>query len=457
MLVETSSPLIMVSVQNFPNMDGEDDVRRASVAADRDDGEQQARRTDDEKVKAAKADEGDDSDRAPLESWLRLTRAASVLLDRKLRMEMYWEKDAREDGRMMLQCRPTTIRTGVVASALSLQNHRKWQQERLQRQGRGIATTCSEPATATTVAGSSLVGLGGTQVLAVITLHVGYVVVSAASDQRSWTPSSSLSPSSSSRPSVGGDVVVTCSSRSYYSHSATTADPARLASYLQRVVEETVDLEQLCIRPRDDGWSASTTGGSTAAGAAAAAGQKPTTAARHQQAFRLCLGVEVLVDHGNVRDAALLACTAALADTWLPEAATLSASAVADGSAATGDSRLCLILPNGEDTRGNGRPLACSRLPVPLTIGIWEGSDECGARNRRHQLVVDPTRDEQAALSGMITMVVDADARGSVIADKDESCVLSVEMTVRADLETIALATKLAKGRALELLPILRP
>jgi exosome complex RNA-binding protein Rrp42 (RNase PH superfamily) len=172
--------------------------------------------------------------------------------------------------------------------------------------------------------------------------------------------------------------------------------------------------------------------------------------------------VEVLVDQGNVRDAALLACTAALADTWLPEATSLSA---ADGSAAAGDGRVCLILPNGDGTGAGGRPLACPRLLVPLTVGLWERTSPSGGggasvrRHQRCQLIVDPTRDEQAALSGVMTVVIDAalHSGGSIADEKDESCILSVEMTGRVGLDTIAFATKLAKGRALELLPILRP
>jgi exosome complex RNA-binding protein Rrp42 (RNase PH superfamily) len=116
-----------------------------------------------------------------------------------------------------------------------------------------------------------------------------------------------------------------------------------------------------------------------------------------------------------------------------------------------GDIRVKLVLPSGGGSSSSSdgghqmKKLSCPRLSVPLTVGLWESPDgSC-------QLIVDPNKEEQAALSGMITVVVDAAAQGG------ESCVVSTEMTGRADLAALALAVKLAQGRAKELLPVLRP
>lgn len=230
-------------------------------------------------------------------------------------------------------------------------------------------------------------------------------------------------------------MVITCSYRdllsSASSSSSSSVDPA-MTSYLQRVVEENADLEQLYIAPSLP--DASTT---DAAGAEAGRNHQP-------QAFRLCVGVEVLVDGGNVRDAALLACTSALADTRLPPTAAVDPTV-------DGDSRVKLVLPRGgsSDDRHELKRLSCPRLPVPLTVGLWEGGgDREGAGSC--QLIVDPNKEEQAALSGIVTVVVNAAAQG-------EACVVSTEMTGRADLTALALAVKLAQGRAKELLPVLRP
>jgi len=288
------------------------------------------------------------------------------------------------------------------------------------------------------VAGSSLVRMGNTQVLAVVTLQVGYIVVSSTTTPTNPSNSRTERGAGGRGFAGGGDVVITCSYRDLLSSassssSSSSVDPA-MTSYLQRVVEENADLERLYIAPS---LPDAATNDAAGAGAEAKRNHQP-------QAFRLCVGVEVLVDGGNVRDAALLACTSALADTRLPPTAAVDPTV-------DGDSRVKLVLPRGgsSDERHEVKRLSCPRLPVPLTVGLWDGGgDREGAGSS--QLIVDPNKEEQAALSGIITVVVDAAAQG-------EACVVSTEMTGRADLTALALAVKLARGRAKELLPVLRP
>jgi exosome complex RNA-binding protein Rrp42 (RNase PH superfamily) len=300
------------------------------------------------------------------------------------------------------------------------------------------------------VAGSSLVRIGDTQVLAVVTLQVGFIVVSSTSTTAaasSGGTSRTDRGAGGGRSPMGGDVAITCSYRDLLSASSSSSVDPAMTSYLQRVVEENADLEQLYIDPQHDVASASTTTTNTNAHAGARTGAEARHSRQQPQAFRLCVGVEVLVDGGNVRDAALLACTSALADTRLPPTARTDPSGGGDG-----DNRVKLVLPSGggggsssSDGGHQMKMLSCPRLPVPLTVGLWESPDgSC-------QLIVDPNKEEQAALSGIITVVVDAVAQGG------EACVVSTEMTGRADLPALALAVKLAQGRAKELLPVLRP
>lgn len=342
-----------------------------------------------------------------------------LLVQRQRSVETYWSKETRSDGRLLLQCRPTSVETGIVQPSYAsscASSTRKSDDD----------MSATPNAAVPMVAGSSLVRIGDTQVLAVVTLQVGFVVVSSTSTTGSGANSRLERGAGGGGRScpMGGDVVITCSYRDLLSASSSAAassvDPA-MTSYLQRVVEENADLEQLYIDPQHDASTDTN----------ARAGE----ARRHPQpqAFRLCVGVEVLVDGGNVRDAALLACTSALADTCLPP--TTAADPSGDG-----DNRVKLVL----DGRHEVKRLKCPRLPVPLTVGIWEGG------GGSYHLIVDPNKEEQAALSGTITVVVDAAAQGG------DASVVSAEMTGRADLTALALAVKLAQGRAKELLPVLR-
>jgi exosome complex RNA-binding protein Rrp42 (RNase PH superfamily) len=354
-------------------------------------------------------------------------------------VESYWAKETRSDGRLLLQCRPTSVEPGIVQpSYASCAKTHTFDDDS------SSSAVTPNAAGLPVVAGSSLVRIGDTQVLAVVTLQVGFVVVSSTSTTSAATSgatSRSGRGAGGGRSPMGGDVVITCSYRDLLSASSSSSVDPSMTSYLQRVIEENADLEQLYIDPQHDA-STHTTTTTTNTHAGVRTGAEAGHNRQQPQAFRLCVGVEVLVDGGNVRDAALLACTSALADTRLPPTAAMDPSGGGDG-----DIRVKLVLPSSNRNTIDGghqmKRLSCPRLPVPLTVGLWESIDgSC-------QLIVDPNKEEQAALSGMITVVVDAAAQGG------EACVVSTEMTGRADLAALALAVKLAQGRAKELLPVL--
>lgn len=183
-----------------------------------------------------------------------------------------------------------------------------------------------------------------------------------------------------------------------------------LQLYLQRLLEETLDLDQLQIVPS-------------------------------KAAFRLTLTVQIINNDGNLRDACLTACTAALADTQLPIDTVWQ-----DGT----------VFLKDNDVTGSATAAAlCSFkmpiLPVPLSMGIWH--NDASTRNdtiTSAVLLVDPAADEEQALKSTITIVVNAN---------EPTEILSLQMSglVAVTKTELALATKLAAGRAKELRDVLVP
>ena len=213
--------------------------------------------------------------------------------------------------------------------------------------------------------GSALVKLGSTQVIAAVSYLVGQPV--STLDQ--------------------GDIVVTLDNN------------VSLQSYLQRLLEETLDLTQLSI-------------------------------VSGQAAFRLQLTVQVLNKDGNLRDACLLACIAALLDTKLPTNTIWESGKV--------------YLK--ETTEDCNRRLKMLVIPVPLSLGIW--CDEDSKDDKMHW-IVDPIGGEEEFLHISMTIAVDA---------LQPEHILSLELSgskrsiVRTDL---ALAAHMATERAKELQSLL--
>lgn len=300
-------------------------------------------------------------------------------------MEAYWKQQTRPDGRIFPQCRRTHVQRSILPK-----HHGPVPQDHENDDPASTAEAVSHHIhhhnnnnNNNCAAGSALVRLGSTHVLAIVTLQVGQIT---------------------SPGPPRGDVVVSCS----------PPNPV-LQSYLQRLIEETTDLEALAVSQD------TTTIGSTIT---------TTTSRSKKLAFRLCCGIQILHDDGNVRDAALLACTAAVSDTTLPDT-------VWDRD------RIWLQTTNAK-SRG-GRPLPRPCLPVPLTIGIWTDDE-----NGMDRSIVDPNHDEEAALDTRLTVVVDAAA-------ESVPTVVSLECSGEVDMATLALAVKLAEGRGREMFHLLQP
>jgi exosome complex RNA-binding protein Rrp42 (RNase PH superfamily) len=123
---------------------------------------------------------------------------------------------------------------------------------------------------------------------------------------------------------------------------------------------------------------------------------------RNKQPF-VCSLVQILNQDGNIRDACLLACVAALADTKLPTNTIWQDGKVwlRDG----GDKEDAKSSDDQEDGSGSEsmRQLQLPVVPVPLTMGVWL-DQESGQTHR----IVDPCADEDTILTSRMTVVVNA-------------------------------------------------
>ena len=279
-------------------------------------------------------------------------------------MESFWKKATRPDGRLFSQTRRTVVQRQVLTQH---------------------------------AAGSALVKLGDSQVIVGVSYAVGQPVGGVNQ----------------------GDVLVTVQdSRSNSSNNMNSS----LQLYLNRLLEETLDLEQLSI--------------------------VPGTAA-----FRLLLTVQILNQDGNIRDACLLACVAALADTKLPTNTILQDGKVwlRDGEGgeadADADKEDAKRSDDKEDDSGSElssmRQLQIPVVPVPLTMGVWL-DQETGQTH----LIVDPSAEEDTILQSRMTVVVNA---------MDPAQIVLLDVTGRHAVSKteLALATRMAAGRAEELRDVL--
>jgi len=241
--------------------------------------------------------------------------------------------------------------------------------------------------------GSALVRLGETQVLASVTLLVG-------------TPSAGLpdcgdievrllaGPLCGGKFNLAGRVVHT-EEGGVSGDGACLTDPEAIESLVQRTVRSSgcVDLTQLCIE-------------------------------RGRSAWRLKVGLTVLNHDGNIIDAAFLSAVAALADVRLPRT-----RVERDGVVRTVPS------PNPEACSEGGSRLLLKKIPVPLTVGLFE-----------EKMIVDPTSEEEMVCQGCVTAFVNTVGELMGLTKLGET-------TLKA--QKLAVCVRLAIGRARELEEIL--
>jgi exosome complex RNA-binding protein Rrp42 (RNase PH superfamily) len=273
-------------------------------------------------------------------------------------VESFWKKATRPDGRLFSQTRRTVVQRQVLTQH---------------------------------AAGSALVKLGDSHVIAGVSYAVGQPV---GVNQ--------------------GDVLVTISD-SRNSGSGGNNMNSSLQLYLNRLLEETLDLEQLSI-------------------------------VNEQAAFRLFITVQILNHDGNIRDACLLACVAALTDTKLP-----TNTIWQDGKVwlRDGDTKGDKEVTNSSDDKEDGSELESFRqlqipvVPVPLTMGVWHDVE-----TGKTHLIVDPSEEEDSALTSRMTVVVNA-------LDPVQILLLDLSGRHAVSKTELALATRMVAGRAEELLDVL--
>jgi len=324
-------------------------------------------------------------------------------------------------GRLFAQCRPTSIFPGGEFDDLD----------------GGII-------------GSATARLGlQTHVYVAVTYYVGQPPVTTRTDIASSASYSTAESVPSGEEADGGgndavegEVVVTCSDPFATGGGSQQQQLfASLQSYLQRVIEGTMDLTQLAINSEENGRGSD--GGSSSADAGTAA-TSPSKTAGLVMAYGLNLSVQILDGSGgNLRDACLIACVAALRNTALPDL--------------VWHNQRLWIQPNYTGSKatahGQKKKLEYARVPIPLTIGVWV--DPNGDKNH---FIVDPTEQEEAVLSTTLTVVVSAPIGGGTNSGSyEEFPIVSFDMSGHLGLDTtsIALAVKLAQGRARELLLVL--
>ena len=265
--------------------------------------------------------------------------------------------------------------------------------------------------------GSSLIHLGNTQVIAAITLSVGQPSPSLPSNGE-IDVSATFSPLCGKRYNIHGRIVHSedgsSSGNAVTSAAINVSDPQAIKSFVKRIVLSSgmIDPEDLCIEEGKSAW-------------------------------KLNISCVVVNHDGNVVDAILIACAAALQDVILPETKVISKGDY--------DVKVHTIISELEETERileqvrKGRKLNMTMLPVPLTIGIFDG-----------KLLVDPTMTEEMVCEGMITVVVDALTIGSKNHNESNAVVLCMQKTGSGiSVENLTLCVQLCFGRAREMKQIL--
>ena len=345
-----------------------------------------------------------------LDDWVDATLQTAQSLDPASYLPgLYWKHRTRPDGRIFNQARPTSVVAGVL------------QKNAL---GSALVTLLQPPTTVTTSSNhhhnhNIHNNNKTTHVLAGVTADVG-------------------------QPrSTAGDLRVTLLPSQHH---------AALESWLQRILRTVViDPEQLGIVPG-------------------------------RAAFGLDVTISILNQNGNIRDACLLAAVAALLDTTLPPIVVAEHGRV-------------YTLPNDDDASLERVPpqfktvlskqIVPTLIPVPLSMGNirlavhnknknkntddTEGdtSDQDNNNNNNNNneeeddsstprqtqqdyWLVDPSEEEEGVCDGSICVVVNAQQPEQIV-------VLDYQGNVSMTHSAMALAVRMAQGRAEELLPLLVP
>lgn len=189
-----------------------------------------------------------------------------------------------------------------------------------------------------------------------------------------------------------------------------------LESWLQRLLLEILDLEQLGI----------------------VAGKS---------AFGLDVSIAVLNEDGNLADACLLAAMAALRNTRLPPIV------IKDGRVYTLEDEDALKNMPSSLTTFESKSLSLPVIPLPLTMGVVTaqeiGQQQSDNEQSKQLWLVDPSKKELEVCDGSITIVLNG-------LDTEHILAFEYQGNVSVTHTSLALAVQIAKGRAEELLPLLK-
>lgn len=177
-------------------------------------------------------------------------------------------------------------------------------------------------------------------------------------------------------------------------------------------------------------------------------------------AIGLVVTVKILQNAGNVGDASLLACIAALLDTRIPcreHGISLEEKTGriwwqpkcydSERNEPHKTAKGCRCLERGETQYQMKFPI----LPLPVTIGLYCSETTEGVDNKRRNWLVDPSTPEESSLSTIFTMVVNAHAPEQILLF--DFCPSSGENDGNCSIRTkdLALVSQIAKARAEEL------
>lgn len=303
------------------------------------------------------------------------------------------QSNSRADGRLLAQFRRTTIQQGILSKHAS---------------GSALVTFLDDNGQCEP-----------TSVLVAVTLQVGQP------------------RSTSDCPAGRGDIDVTVSSFKEEDSINTSV----LQSYLQRMLD-------VCIQEAEDELLNQETNDPQEHS------YHPLLLVPGKAAIGLVVTVKILHNAGNIGDASLLACVAALLDTripcrdhgvsveektgriwWQPERNESHAKGVAE----KGSARKRMKFPI---------------LPLPVTIGLYS-SEATEGDDRRRNWLVDPSTPEESSLSTIITMVVNAHSPDQILLL--DFCPSLGDNGGNSSIRTkdLALVSQIAKARAEELKRIL--
>ena len=239
--------------------------------------------------------------------------------------------------------------------------------------------------------GSALVRIGDTRVVAGVTLLVGRPAA-AYPNHGEMEVSVTVGPLCSPQFGPSGRPVLVDGGGGVGRNIPT--DASTVESFVQRTLLRSgiVDLSDLCIQEGKCAW-------------------------------KLRVSIVCLNHDGNIEDAALLSAVTALSDTKLP--ATVISS---DGIVSIANDS-----ENDEDGKNllSSRPLKLRYVPVPLTIGMFDG-----------KLLVDPSSEEETVLDGLLTVVMTATGQVVTVNKPGGECISP---------EDLAACMTLATGRAKEI------